>query len=562
MIKQRRWDALLAKRSPEGGYVAVMVAVMLTVLMGLCAFAVDVGHWYLVGQQEQRAADAAAMAGVTRLPGNPDAATTTARNYSSINGFTNGVRRATVTPSIDGRSTRLRVTVSTTVDNIFGSLLGVPTTTIGRTAVADFAGPVPMGSPCNGFGNDPDPGLNPVFRSGTCTSTSQFWANVGSYGENKQSGDAYQDGNCAGTPIDNCAGTNGDYDANGYFYTVTVRAPVTNLKIQAFDPAQVVVNDHCDNSNLTDADLLGVKAPVSDPGVRYRQGDSTAALAAWCNGDRLKSGSTKVLKTQFTVRTPGGNAWDPTTWPIAGACGGPANPRTFNGFNLALKDALDTTKTPWGGSGKYQPEVGETFRRWVDLCTISGTVQPGVYAIQVQTNGPGSDPTAGGHNRFGLRAFGTGTTDKDSISVAGFNKMAIFANFTGTTQFFLARVPSTAAGQTLNVRLFDVGDGSTSGTITILKPTETTTPFVNCTATGTIAALTKALPICQLTGVSSANYQGRWQNIAVPIPGTYTCTDNLPTGCWVKLKYDYSGSPADATSWTASIEGDPVRLVE
>jgi hypothetical protein len=28
------------------------------------------------------------------------------------------------------------------------------------------------------------------------------------------------------------------------------------------------------------------------------------------------------------------------------------------------------------------------------------------------------------------------------------------------------------------------------------------------------------------------------------------------------LKYDYAGNPADATSWTASIQGDPVRLVQ
>jgi hypothetical protein len=142
-------------------------------------------------------------------------------------------------------------------------------------------------------------------------------------------------------------------------------------------------------------------------------------------------------------------------------------------------------------------------------------------------------------------------------------KMGIFANFTGTTQFYLARVPSSAAGQILNVRLFDVGDGATAGTITILKPAESTpasSTLSNCRATGSIAALNAALPTCALT-VSSSN-QGKWQNVAVPIPSTYQCSDVLTTGCWVMLKYDYSGSPADATSWTASIEGDPVRLVE
>ena len=55
-----------------------------------------------------------------------------------------------------------------------------------------------------------------------------------------------------------------------------------------------------------------------------------------------------------------------------------------------------------------------------------------------------------------------------------------------------------------------------------------------------------------------------WQTVSVPIPTNYTCTTSVPTGCWVRLQYAYgSGNqPSGATSWTAGIEGDPVRLVE
>ena len=39
--------------------------------------------------------------------------------------------------------------------------------------------------------------------------------------------------------------------------------------------------------------------------------------------------------------------------------------------------------------------------------------------------------------------------------MAGFNKMAIYANLpNATTSFFLTKVPAGARGQTLNVRLF------------------------------------------------------------------------------------------------------------
>ena len=67
MTPEASTAASRADRSREGGYVAVMTALLMFVFMGLAAFAVDVGRWYVVGQQEQRA-DAAALAGVTKLP--------------------------------------------------------------------------------------------------------------------------------------------------------------------------------------------------------------------------------------------------------------------------------------------------------------------------------------------------------------------------------------------------------------------------------------------------------------------------------------------------------------
>ena len=96
----------------ERGYVAVTVAIMLTVLLGFCAFAVDVGNWYYTGQRAQRAADAAALAGVPYLPSDQASAFSTARAQSKKNDF-ESLGATTVTPSIDGRPTRLRVKVTT-----------------------------------------------------------------------------------------------------------------------------------------------------------------------------------------------------------------------------------------------------------------------------------------------------------------------------------------------------------------------------------------------------------------------------------------------------------------
>jgi len=534
--------ASLPARSKEGGYVAVMTGLLMIVLMGLAAFAVDVGRWYVVGQQEQRAADAAALAGVTSLPENNTQAFATAQTFSKVNGFQDGVAATTVTPLIDGRPTRLRVSVTRVVDNIFGPLLGVPKTTITRTAVADYAGPVPLGSPCNEYGNDPDVAGH---QSTNCAGVAQLWANVGSPKAPKVSGDAFQNGVCA-TGNDGCVSSvNTDYDPNGYFYSVTVRATVANLTIQAFDPALIDVGDVCDQNNLVGAKTLTwpTNTVVNDPATRYANG-----TGAYCTGD-VRYGGTGDVQTQFTVRSPGPNPWDPMSFPaIGGGC-----TQTFPGYSGDLKVALDKT------AGGYKPLVAANFRQWKTLCSLTN-VAPGTYMIQVQTNVPGS-AAASGHNRFSLRAFGSSSADNDAISVAGYDKMAMYANTpNGVTKFFLAKVPSGAKGQLFNVSLFDVGDGAAAGsTVTVLPPTETGGTFSNCTGSGVVNG---TLSNCQVN-VSSA-FNGKWQTIAVPISSGYTCSDLLTTGCWVRLQFDYGAgsNPMDTTSWTASIEGDPVRLVQ
>jgi Flp pilus assembly protein TadG len=538
----------LRRGHDERGYFSILTIIFFVTLFGLAAFAVDVGNWYLTGQQAQRAADAGALAGVPNLPGDKPTAYSTAKNFSSQNGFADGVDTAVVTAGLDGTPTRLRVTVSKTVNNVFGGLFGIPTTTITRTAVADFAGPVPMGSPCNEFGNDPEAS---GIKSANCSTTGQFWANVGSPAAPKRNGDAYQDNVC--TAGDNgCSGTiNQDYDPNGYFYTLTLTQPVSNLVIQAFDPALIDVGDLC-ASNATNnlagaAALPASRTVVTNPSTRYAVG----ASSPYCTGD-IRYGGTGQVSTKYTIRTPGGNPWDPTSFPVSTSP--TCLPATYTGFTGDLSKALDKT------NAQFNATVAANFRQWKPLCTIA-SAPAGTYMIQVNTNGLGAD-AASGHNRFALRAYSSSSsTAKDTLFIAGFNKMAIYANLTSaTTLFYLARVPTGFAGQILSVRLFDVGDSSANGTITVLAPTESAVTFTNCTGVGPTSG---TLAGCSVTA-NSTTYQGKWQTISVPIPSGYTCNDSSATGCWIKLRYAYgSGAqPSDTTSWTANIEGDPVRLVE
>jgi hypothetical protein len=173
----------------------------------------------------------------------------------------------------------------------------------------------------------------------------------------------------------------------------------------------------------------------------------------------------------------------------------------------------------------------------------------------------------GSHQRFHasahlLRAYSsTPATGKDNIYLAGYNKMGIYANLpSATTLFYLARVPSGSGGQILDVRLFDVGDAGGTGSIQVLAPADSGVTFTNCKGTGPTAG---NLSTCSIP-TNSSIYQGKWETISVPIPPGYSCNDNDQGSCWVKLKYTYGAGnqPSDTTSWTASIEGDPVRLVE
>jgi hypothetical protein len=100
------------------------------------------------------------------------------------------------------------------------------------------------------------------------------------------------------------SGPNTDYDPNGYFYTVTVTSPVTNLKLEAFDPAMIVVGDHCNiaGSNMTGAAaLLATKTVVSNPSVRYAPNEGV-----YCTGDQNLGAGTGLVNTR-----PGGEPVGP-----------------------------------------------------------------------------------------------------------------------------------------------------------------------------------------------------------------------------------------------------------
>src|SRR3954454_20523755 len=74
----------------ENGYVLVMSALLLVPMLLMAGLSVDIGSWYSRASDIQKAADAAALAGVVWLPDVPTA-TSYALATAKRNGFEDGV---------------------------------------------------------------------------------------------------------------------------------------------------------------------------------------------------------------------------------------------------------------------------------------------------------------------------------------------------------------------------------------------------------------------------------------------------------------------------------------
>ncbi|HYM52122.1 MAG TPA: pilus assembly protein TadG-related protein, partial [Candidatus Dormibacteraeota bacterium] len=135
------------------GQILVIFAGTLTVLLLMAALVVDLAWLWSNSLKIQRAADAAALAGVIHLPGDAPTAYLEARDGAARNGYPTGAAGVTVTPLQDvSAPRRLDVKVTAPVKTFFLTLIGMDTVLVSRKAKAEYILPVPMGSPENYYG--------------------------------------------------------------------------------------------------------------------------------------------------------------------------------------------------------------------------------------------------------------------------------------------------------------------------------------------------------------------------------------------------------------------------
>ena len=559
------------------GQVLVIFAGGLIALLSLCAVVIDVSWYWANTLRVQRAADAAALAGVVSLPGNVAGAQSLAVQAAGENGYAlaNACVTGTTTPSAlpgicaqpDAANNRqLDVTLSAPVSTFFMRLIGINSITATRTSKAKYELPVPMGSPLNYYGVYQlctvagTCSAEPDAVSGTLASQGFFGAIEGE-GSNQSTGDAYAPYYNKSSCGSSC-GNNQSYKATGYDYTVVV--PASGATIWVFDPTFCATATKTSGSGHAGAGdhWIGPDDPtaVSTYYQLWNFNDFPLDPAKWTKV--VDSGSLFASENNIDKSTTYGST--------------------------TLGDYADTG-TPSGSTdcqaGKItNPLVGGYWHnKWWPLAT---NVAAGTYFVRVTTTDPNDQAGNLGQsfeNMFSLEVTGGG-----GGQIYGGGRMATYANVdSGNQTFFLAQVSQVlGAGKTMEIDLFDPGDVGQNAWLQILSPDKslannyasfTWTADANATSghTSSGGTVTCIQTYGGSSGVSAPSgctsyssggtfFQNSWVKILVPIPGTYGQAGLQPPGDpaqgWWKIKYTVQ-SANDTTTWQVSVLGNPVHLV-
>lgn len=497
------------------------MAIMLVVLLGAAAMAVDLGWLYWHSIEVQHGADAAALAGVIYEPGQRTEAHNEALAAAASNGYddTAAGTSVVVTDFVDDpmaveNNGQLRVTIAHSVDTFFLGIFGLDSVDIARTAVAEYVHPLALGSPEAYFGNDPASGIEVGL-----------WGSIHGTYTRKNDGDRFAtacDGNgsgpsCTPNPEARPASDWGtDAAVGGYLYGIDVAEGASGLSVEIFD------------------------------GHYYKDG----TLSTW-TGDGSPGGSDDIV-TWFMLYGPDPTPLD-TTDGNELLCSLRYDPRISRVATIPGWDPL------WSDFDDADPAVLATL--WDSMatspdrqtCASDFDRGPGIYPLRVLIEHTTSEQAK---NKYSLRAS---TTSGAAPTIHGLGDMSIASNVEsgGATEFFLAQIEERNAGTALVIELWDPGDisgGNGSDNIQIFDGFGST-PDCDWSATNGDGG---SGPCVITTG--NQVFNGELITITIPIPDDYTCTGDT---CWYRIRYNYpTGQITDSTTWAAYIAGNPISLIE
>lgn len=502
----------------DRGSAIVLVAFSLTLLMGLAAFGVDLAWFYLNSSRVQRAADAAALAGVINLPGDEPEALADANAVALQNGYDGTAADVTVTPDRISAN-ELEVTITHEVPTFFLKVFGMQTQRITEKATAEYIPPLKLGSPSNKFGNDP-----------SCYSTNSncagnFWANIHGTRTDTQMGDAYSSYCSVGGGSSNTCSANSQFRGvgdgyGGYLYGIIPNG--NSMTLQTLD-----LNFRNELGGVTNND-------------NWRTGDHND----FCSGASCVGPTTVV------------NVWRPDATPL----------NVTDNVRHCSEDYAPLNQISPDNDPPFTPSQ---WNYWDTVCngSINTSSSPnGIWIVQIvmnDLNHDGFSDSTGNINASGLNRY---SIRSNSANIFALGDFSIFNNASGTTtNFHLAEVPDYYAGKTFVVEMYDVGESAATGTLQVIDP-RTGTPFnsgecriysrtIAQTSWGAPDTTIGAGSNCQ-ESVNPGEYNGSWLKFEIDLPVNYTCTN-----CWWKMNYSYPSGVNDTTTWRAYMVGNPIHLV-
>ncbi len=521
----------------QAGQIVAIFALMLICLIGLIGLAIDVTFAWREELRIQRAADAAALAGVVYLPGDVPGGVDAAIKEAGKNQVSGGVSASQ--NSLNPR--QMDVTVSAPVPTFFLRALGWTHFDITRVAHAVYILPVPMGSP------DPYYGVFGKYKLKNGTTVTQsgpggesiaargLWGSMLSQGAATQNGDAYLPTKNIPGGSGLSTGTSPQHSSNYYDYAIEM-PPGSTGTIYIFDPG------FC----------------AGDQGGVYGTGDK------WFPSS---SSNWNAVSAFYYLYNTNNQPYNPAAHTlIAGSgdlfanqkasdpgVGGPA----VGGSMLSCAPGAVTDP----GDGRYW------HLKWWGMATVTGGATGTTYRLRTTSNGGTNQQLADACNQYSIYVETSGGAAK----VYGIGAMQMYTPLLSgqSSVFYLAQIDAQAgAGKTIEIKLWDPGDtGQLSATLRILQPTATgwsAVPNLNWTARrvtsqGSNCVGGSGSGIVTNTGGNSL-YNGCWLTIDIPVPTTYSA----PQDGWWKIEYIMgggSGNSTDETTWEVDIRGNPVHLI-
>jgi Flp pilus assembly protein TadG len=602
-----------ARRSAKGQAMAIfaLVSVLLFVVAGL---AVDAGTSYLTSNKLERAAAAAALAGVAYLPGDYPDAQNAALVEAARDGFQNAGTLNTCpgspTPSpcvitSQPKDNELTVTISASVSTIFLRRVGFGSHTVVRSETAQYLPPISLGQPGAQQGTDiAGLGVTGYFER------QEGWGNPRSEGDPFTPTPFQNTNSCGPTGGDSCSAAGApDYHAispadqtetpdatleyqGGSNYLIDL-PPGASADVQVYDPA--FAPDACGGGSTAppycyhenDGSFGGSGSVCTEYSAMAYTLFSVSTLSSRLSDAKVGQETFYPYNQWVSVLNYlATNATDPENFNAASGGAPAADTNRFNG----------TISNPPGAT------VDKFYRLEVDSQQWNGwpscKANAGPCATPDSTVGSGGNGFSNAHKGYAVRLVTPGTSVCTSCgTVSAMDDMTVFTPVNGSSspQFAIPLFsidPTAYAGETINVDLFDVGDvGGGAAYVGLREPDGVTwatansmtdlgadlagsappSGSANVTSLGNWPAGGASCSACYQTagGGGGAIYQGQWVQLQVQIPGSFTgpggvaCTTSGTSNCYWSLVYDVNAAAtaADTFSVEVGFSGSPDHLL-